>query len=408
MINIDKNAFISYLQRAILQPGGLQEPITMDGIDNFLFENSSKNIEARFISYCIKLNTVTIENYSTELYQKIIDYENYANENFNFTTNDIFELVPEDIAKVIEADVPRIYGFFKDVCNVFSVSLLDSEYALIACKRILALIAHKRPDIGYIQGYDRYMIYCFSMALKIVQSIGIQNKYAEGLSFDLTIRFLEISNVDRILTQPHTEIAFIKIDECVGGLDPRLATMFTQYHISSILFATGWRILLFTHVHPINDTLLIWDRFLLHLESSDDFENYFVASALAHVKQVIVDFKDEDFNPLVIETIQKYENYNLNQILIDTEAFYASPPHLAAGGTSATATIMNILGGSAKLLTRVAFSVGIRVLQHTLAPGSTPSTMGHPTRVINFNTHSATFLDDFAQDISLILYNLYD
>ncbi|EAX90608.1 hypothetical protein TVAG_096940 [Trichomonas vaginalis G3] len=401
-MEINREAFIAEIKNINSSENG---PIITDSksLDLFLQEfKIEKNLELRFIAYCLKLKCINFETYAEELLQKILDYEKESKEILGNFYDDPLKATPENVSKVITADVPRSFGFFNEICKDMGVKSLGEEYGHLASKRIHSIIALKYPKLSYIQGYDRYTLICFSLALKIVQSLGIDNHYAEGLCFDLIIKFIQISSFNIILEHPHEQVMFTLLDNGIRGLNPRLYDSFKESHMSSLYFAMSWRLLFFTHVHPTRHVLLIWDRFLLHSNPKTEIDLFFVSLALAHIKQVISVLDNQEFGSTTVELIQAYQNYDLNQIFVDADEFFNNPPKYNEDQENdLAATAVDVLQATAKFATKVAVKVGIRILKKYIGEQI------NGARAPVANNANADSPSDFTADILSILSDLY-
>ncbi|EAY04216.1 hypothetical protein TVAG_298360 [Trichomonas vaginalis G3] len=386
-----------------------------DTLNYFLEEfDTNKNLELRFLAYCLKFKCVSFENYAEELYQKIINYEDFSRSLLGDSYNEPLKVLSQDISKVIAADEPRGYNFFIEICHTFGVQLLDEEYGHLSTKRIHSVIGLIYPELSYTQGYDRYTLMCFGLALKIVQSLGIDNHYAEGLCFDLVVKFIQIANINEILENPHGQEMFTEIDNSIQSISPKLYDNLKEYSISSLYFAISWRLLFFTHVHPILNVLIIWDRFLLHSIPSRNINNYFVSLALAHIKQVVATLDENNLGNSVVENIQSFTDYDLSAIITDAEQFFHQKIEQdeEEHSPSATDALLSIAGfafdvlkATTKLATRTVLKISVMTIQHALNIGS-PEEHNHiPHTISPQNIESP---NDFVREVLFYLNDLYD
>lgn len=417
-MTIKPEDFITYLDRINTSPNGARTVVNTETIDQFLSESVHKDIELRFICYYIKLGIVNIDSYPTELYQKVCEYQEYLSDLLGENCDKPLESTPLESAKTIAADVPRCYNFFEAVCDAFGVKKPDVEYGHLACTRMLCIITLKYPELEYIQGFDRYMIVCFAMALKIVQSMQfvyrLENSeyfyvYAEGLSLNLIVELLKLSKIHLILANPHEQQCFQMLDTQIKCISKDLDQAFKDNNVSSMFFATAWRLLLFTHVHEINDVMLLWDRFLLHTEDGK-FEDYFVALALAHIRLALESFTEEDYANNAMEKIQRFENYDFKRIIVLSDKYFRYPPRLSdqtlqddikQSFTNFT-TLPNLAFDLFKATTK---AVGRVIINTINSATKRPPTVARPAIVINPNDiHSP---QDFAEEILYLIQDLY-
>ena len=278
--------------------------------DQFLKQNTlQKNNISRLIAYLFKLGLLKEDNQIGSTINKLKKTyftltELYLQDNFDSP----LEKIDKSSKATILADVKRSLLWFEDACVLLGVENIYQNNASQIVYRILSMIELTNKELSYIQGFDRYVFLTYTLALYFVQKSKINIKYAEALSYHMSVKLLLNSRPDILLNDPNSFRAFKKIDRLINNFLPKTMRILKENEFSSFHFAIRWRLILFCDEHDANGTFLIWD-FLLQYPNVDDF---FCELACAHVKQVPI---KDSFS--AVETIQRFKNWDNTKIIQD-------------------------------------------------------------------------------------------
>lgn len=272
----------------------------MNDVDSFLLDKGFfKKAEQRLLAYFFKTHLLTFENYQNELVdilqqsQASITCEEYQPHK---TSN----------YRQIVGDIRRSTNFITMFIQDLAINDIDFDYIKEALLRILTTISLKYSDIGYIQGYDRYAIVLYLNAIKSCKFLELSYDFAAALIMELVAQVIRLSNIINILQKPLEFKIFSQIDELVSKLDD-IATRLPS--LNSINYGIFWRIAFFVDNYHMKELMLIWDQILCNSSKVYDLDTYFAFLIVAHVEQIISQFKitDECEFYIIVTTYTKYD-----------------------------------------------------------------------------------------------------
>ena len=215
-------------------------------------------------------------------------------------------------AQQIISDVHRANGTFRSFARAIGIpdELCDDAVTRIA--RLTIIMFKEAPQYHYLQGYDRFALISYALALSFVLKIGLSYIEAEALALSLFRRLITLCDADQYLESSSQVVQhFCDIDAFLRVHNPEIMEMGG----TSAVFAGNWAGVLFAESHKPLEVLLIWDHFVYHHKDS---LLYFKAMTSAHLKQVAK--ADDNFAQL--QEIQKFEDWDVNRLLQDAEAMF--------------------------------------------------------------------------------------
>ncbi|KAI5526736.1 Rab-GTPase-TBC domain family [Trichomonas vaginalis G3] len=277
-------------------------------------KNINKDNTLRFISWLIAFGIIDDENTRADkLFRKFQDYTNMINEEFNGKIDDPLScLESTKAAYVIKADVDRSIGMFNKMADQLKISVYSTKYAHQHAIRILALLTVKFHDLSYTQGFDRYILTCYLLALDFTSQNCLPPTFAEAMTYYLAPVFMRMANIHRFIDDlANTTEYFDHLDKLVAAKYPELASILERCGHGSIHYALRWQLLLFADEYNARSLFLIWDAITVNRGNFDDFVTNL---CIAHVLQIPLPKPNE----ILIEKIQTYRDWNVVQALNTT------------------------------------------------------------------------------------------
>jgi hypothetical protein len=260
----------------------------------------------RFLSWLIvfglsdgKLSAIT------ELHSK---YQAIITLRFPADATKPLEPLDKEPRHLITVDLDRsLPGFFK-FADLINVKLPDRKVCFLHSRRILSALVLADKFYFYTQGYDRYMLLIYLVALDFTAKANLPAEVAESLAFHLTAKVLRLADVPDVLDNiEQTEPKFRALDAIVQVKFPELHQELVKSGHGSLQYALKWRLLLFADEHPVKEVYAIWDSIFVLKESLQEF---FYDLCVGHLEQVRI--KEE---PTIVEQIQRYRDWDCNKLL---------------------------------------------------------------------------------------------
>jgi len=138
---------------------------------------------------------------------------------------------------------------------------------------------------------------------QFIEKIGIKDQlWIEAISSCLFECFCEKIPYDAMVPDVKAiNDLFFRLSEFISQKDPKISKALNKQKLNPHQYALSWFLSLFSEQHKNDESLLIFDHILLHLNNLDD---YMFALSLAHLKQI-------QFGSQPYETVQ----FILNKIL---------------------------------------------------------------------------------------------
>jgi hypothetical protein len=224
--------------------------------------------------------------------------------------------LPSQISDAIKSDVARAITLFSVYAEAIGIPRDFWVDAELRISRFTIISIFESPQYDYLQGYDRFALISYILAIGFANRLKFSLIEAEAFAIVLFRRVIALSDAHQFLkSDSATRDHFSSIDAFLRVLAKDVMTTISQTNESSVGFASGWAGLLFSGNHRPLDVLMIWDQFVLHHDYSVLF---FKAMAAAHLVQV--PRARSSFQQL--EAIQQFEGWDMAKLLNDAERFY--------------------------------------------------------------------------------------
>lgn len=302
---------------------------TRDDVVKFLrdFRPDKKPIK-RFFAWLIAFDLIPINfsNAQKEIHKLIAKYGQQASELLGDNYKQPLEALDPSESCVIDNDIKRSIFWFNDNCTNLKISEDLYQNAEVILHRILVLISLMDSDLSYTQGFDRFTMVMYSLALVWVQSCGLPLVFAECITFFGTHKMLQLVDMKSILDNPDQYEGFTILDQYAEQFAPSKYQILSSSGQSGLVYSIKWRLILFCDDHNLNEVLLIWDQFISRqTDSIDPF--YWAALAFAHLDQVAFNSKE-----MPVESIVHYKNWNIKKLLttayeVDNNKYQANKKH---------------------------------------------------------------------------------
>jgi len=221
----------------------------------------------------------------------------------DYDTNPLV-LLPESVSNVIKIDIERSLSWFRDMAFVLQILQDDTQLVTIHAHRVFALLSFNVNQFRYIQGYDRYFMISYLLALYFVTRNGLLIDLAEVFAYPLCLHLIKIGGISNYLDNPiQTQSHFAQLDELVQMHSPTTAALLSEFGHSSLHYAVRWELLLFADEYDISSIFYLWDKFIFH---RNQIEKVLLNMCVAHVLQVPLCQNGE----FMVETIQRYRGFD--------------------------------------------------------------------------------------------------
>lgn len=280
---------------------------------NFLHEFShQKSNSTRFLSYLVIFKVLPVNDFRSlqALHQS---FQSLLQTHFTKSLSRPLENLPESSAFVIEADINRGDALIKNVSQDLNLPPLFSENIKESSYKILSLL--DLTNFQYLQGFDRYFYLIFALAFIFTQENNFPYSLSESLTYHLLLKILSLANLTYFTQNTDKCIErFFKIDQKLKLLNPQMYQALRSGGFSSFHFALKWELIFYSEEHLPSQLFSLWDRLFLHQR---DFDSYKQDIDLAHILQIPIE-------GILIETIQRFKNYDVAQILLKADEIHES------------------------------------------------------------------------------------
>ena len=206
-------------------------------------------------------------------------------------------------ARVIIADIDRSIFWFKMLIEKTNIDQNYTVNTKLHAHRILALLSLSKSDsLSYIQGFDRYVLLCYTLSLNFTYKANLGADVAEGIAYFLSYLLILMAKPGKYLADNNQTISYFKnLDKKMFKWLPEMGSRMNDIGITSMLFALRWHLLIFADEHDLNGILYIWDNVILH---QDCFNDYLCDLSIAHTAQIP---QENEMN--LVELIQHYKDW---------------------------------------------------------------------------------------------------
>jgi hypothetical protein len=206
-------------------------------------------------------------------------------------------------SRVIRCDIERSINWLHKMAEQVEVDNFYLQDAEVRTCRVLGLLSLV-GKFSYFQGFDRFVLSCYLLVLKLTSKKGVSSVVAEALSYHMTLKFLE-------LTKQPVEMSdmlkgFERLDKDLRKQAPAVYAGLDPFSYGSVYFALRWKTILFADEHKVRDLWLIWDYVVANLK---DFRKFLNDLCGGHLVQVPV---DDSFQ---LEKIQKFRDWDVVRII---------------------------------------------------------------------------------------------
>lgn len=263
---------------------------------NFLRdENLHKDCSMRTLSWLILLDIANPSDLQSEITRLHREYQLIIKENSDKSLSNKEE-------NQIIVDIRRTSLWFE---RLRQETTLDAKHGLFVSDhsiRILRMLS-LRDGFYYIQGYDRYVLVTYLLALFFTSSHGKSPEVAEALSFFLSRAMLQLANPKVNLT-PSGLHSCDNLDVMLRAASPEAWTKLISGGHSCVYFALRWKLVLFADEHQIHGIWYLWDNLIAH---KSRFDEYLSALCIAHILQVPLNASRKTF---FVQAIQNFRNWD--------------------------------------------------------------------------------------------------
>ncbi|OHT01644.1 hypothetical protein TRFO_31531 [Tritrichomonas foetus] len=314
----EKEVELGDIDAAVYRLSGLF--FSMDDANAFLSSAGlSKNNATRFICWLISFNIISPnhEKWALELFKLYKDYKQMLNSYIKDPSDPLID-VPVKSATVIESDIMRGMRWFQSLAADLKLNEYYISDVELRANRILAVCSLDSPHYSYTQGHDRYLFISFLLALEFSAQSGLSRDFAEAIAFYLARDFISMTAISKYLDNvTETEDHFEKMDREMAKVAPEIMRQLFDVGQSSIHFALRWELLLFADEYDIKRLLYLWDQILYY---KNIFKKFLFALCIAHIQQITPAMPGE----IMVEKIQTFRNWNVQQILSDAMKYIKS------------------------------------------------------------------------------------
>jgi hypothetical protein len=311
-----------------------------------------KSNETRFLAWMTEFRFLPYgaDGIILALYGLNAQYLQLAADKLGSHFEDPASALPPADGKLISEDIDRSASIFLTIAESLGISPGYFCFSRLQLIRVLALLSLSDPLYSFTQGYDRFVIYAYAISVYFAVQLGQTLEFGESLSFFLTQRLIQMSDVVGLLE--HADLVgrhFCKLDLSIKERYPALAAVLKKNQQSSFYFALRWEILMFADEHTILDLFLLWDTLIVH---RNQYAKYRTAMCLAHIAQVPV-----DDSPAIITKLLNHKDWDVIKILKDTDRIV----------TKQTVTTSEVVGAGVVALVGVVLVVqSLRVIYRRL------------------------------------------
>lgn len=283
---------------------------TRSDVDIFLQKlDVNKPHEIRFISWLVSLDIIKLGkiSLSQQIRDLVSEYESLIAEYFESNPENPLKCLSKKEGHIIKIDIKRSITWMQKLVEDLKLETDLYKDGKFHSHRILATLTRKDDFYEYLQGFDRYVLISYILAIEFTSKLKLPSSVAEALAYHVAHDLIRLVDISKFTKDSDWAAAhFQKLDEKIKIVSPTNWVLLEKMGVGSIHFAMKWQALTFADDHPVNDTLLIWDYVIYHRKR---YMDYIERLCLAHVVQVKP--KDE----FVIDQLQHFKNYDVVQII---------------------------------------------------------------------------------------------
>ena len=262
-------------------------------------QNIHKDCSNRLICWLVLLRLVDESDIQGSVVELVASYRGIVEEKEGVG-------LPAKEERQIVMDVTRTSHWFERLRQDTCVGESDAAGVERHAIRILRMLSHA-AGLEYIQGYDRYVLVTYLLALEYTASHGLDADVAECLSFFLSRELLLLAQPKFYLTAKGLEEA-AQMDDVFRAAVPETWAQIEAMNHSAVDFTLRWKLALFADEHSILGIWYLWDNIILN---QGRFKKYLEALCVAHVMQVPVQGLTGN---LVFQKIQQYKDWDEVQL----------------------------------------------------------------------------------------------
>jgi hypothetical protein len=270
----------------------------------------SKPLTTRFIAWLIGfgLTPATVHGIATAF----LRYRDAYTELQSIYPTEIRPRLTPQLIRLVTGDVDRTITWFNRLAQEIGLPEQLIASAQTDITRMLILIGHSSPRYVYIQGYDRYAFLCYLLSLNFFATCEQPAEFAECLAFQLTQRFLALSDmIDRLNSFEDLQKHYDQVDSEIQKAYPAVFGALARTGHFSCHYALRWEMLMFADEHAVRDLFLLWDKFVAHRQQ---YPEYLRAMRLAHIGQIV-----RDGGEITVKAIQEFRNWNAVEIVNEVD-----------------------------------------------------------------------------------------
>ena len=280
-------------------------------------EKLNKDNSLRLISWLVVFDIIPEREFRRphEITKLIQQYDEETKTVFGNFINDPTQILEKKVGHVIIADISRSINHFNKMAAELKLSQGYTEDAYIHIVRLLSYIHYLSTQnnmrgMKYVQGYDRYAIICYCLALEFAQSNTLSSQFAEVATFHLCPKFIELAQLQNFLDDiPATTQRYQRMNEIIEKTMPETMAQLRLSGSDSFHIALRWEIIMFADEYPPLQIFLLWDQFLVN---KDNYKEFSFNLCIAHMEQAPkIPLPDAS----LLETIQNYKDWKLKEAI---------------------------------------------------------------------------------------------
>jgi hypothetical protein len=281
-----------------------------------------KDNAARFLAYLISFGLVPPDPGAivTAISGICEDYVLRMNNTLGDSIDEPLTRLTPVQTSTISTDLRR--GIFWFHARATEIGIPEEQRAdpILRVSRVLALLALSSSDNDYIQGYDRFALLSYALALNFVITVNIPVTalVAEPLTCLLTEKLIGLSEAPQLLTDNLEGILrYYKTDRAIKKHFPVVAARLKQDRACARHFALTWELSLWADRHTANNLLLVWDALIAHRKDLLRFKR---ALTLAHIKQLRL-----NEGRFILQELNEFSDWDVVELVKAAEKFLVKP-----------------------------------------------------------------------------------
>ena len=191
-------------------------------------------------------------------------------------------------------------------------------------ERILYIFSCLNATYSYAQGFNELIFPLYYVAINAHRMLGNDDDIGETKAFFLLQNLLTSTGLGDLFTMDQdfdgVSSRFDVIQKMLKIVDVELYNyMFVKLTISPLQFAFSWVSVLFKELYPINDLLILWDRFLLKESNIVEFG---MSIATAHLIELRKQLLQSSFSD-IMDHLHNIKNLDPTIIIARAEDIWA-------------------------------------------------------------------------------------